>query len=206
VASVTEESEYDYWVGERYREHGYRGVHLLVLGESSHGSSDADEKAVSPRTLVKAHIEYRSGHWGRTYTQFLQVLTGDRPIVDRGKIWAELAFHNFLQCWAAENAKTAPTEANWANPANMTAFRHACATLRPDAVIVWGLRLWDNLATRYGCLVPEGDDRGHVKFDGNAAPVISAFCMAHPWTPRMTFEIWSPRIRQFLDQIAVRKD
>lgn len=198
--------KYDYWEGENYKTAGHFGIRLLILGESSYGSSDTTEEAISPDDLVRLHIEHRSGHWGRTYTRFLQVLTGERPVTDRAKVWAGLAFHNFMLCWAAQDPMTAPAEASWSDPTNLNALREVCNELQPDAVIVWGYRLWDRLEAGHRCLVRESNGDDGLLFGREGPRGIPAFRMEHPWTPRMSFESWAPRIKRFLDRVQSEKN
>ena len=195
------------WIGEQYSS-GWHGVRLLVLGESSHGTS-----ASSPHVLVKSHID-GTGHWRATYTRFQKLLQGrlDNPSIEqRAEFWSHLAFTNFLNQPAALTARAGPPpDRLWGEA--VPDFHSMLGRLepRPDGIIAWGKTLWDNLEYNPGCqwgspprqCLQWDSSRGRGQIHWPGGPPIPAVMIAHPSTPSALSPKWTAVLDLFLKGIV----
>ena len=197
---MSEALQSSFWHGPEY-EAGYLGVRLLVLGEAAY-SRDSGPPS-SPRQLVEWHINPDTlsppRRWLRTYTRFTRIMGAPRP----QEAWNRLAFHNYLLTPGGSAPRQSP-------PADDPVWREAkltlesvSAALQPQAVIVWGFRLWGRLAEP-DCvgIVRGGDGVGVGEIQIARDTFVPAFRLQHPSScPKV--DDWAPRIRKFVE--GVRK-
>lgn len=126
------------WVGSRYRSGGPWKRRLLVLGES-HYSGNKREPRTLTQDLTLGYIHGRHSHpfWTRT----AQVVTGE-PVdrLDRSGFWNSVAFHNYVQEIVARSPRRAPTADAWRR--SEQPFHEVLRALKPDVILVLGVRLW----------------------------------------------------------------
>ena len=99
------------WKGKNYcAPKLFGGARLLVVGESTH-SGDPSEMHCSPPELLTRTVEkFLSGNRYRFHTMITTLLAGrdhaeDVPHLLRAEVWANLAFLNYIDPVAAEQAE-----------------------------------------------------------------------------------------------------
>lgn len=157
-------------VGKNYSKGGIFGKRIMVLGESHYCAEHcADCGAPCHNTecgnftsnvmerYFDADCEYEP--WMNTFRKFERSLVN--KVTDRTlsrEIWDSLLFYNYLQV-AMTQSRVAGNKEDYFNAE--TAFYEILEVYRPEFVIVWGYRLWNNL--------PNGESWGwneDVNIDG----------------------------------------
>jgi len=135
------------WVGKNYSK-GIFGKKVLVLGESHYCASPSDATSEMTREIIR-DLFSQSGEfeeYKNTYTKFAEALSGEKlswnsfPSLER--IWESVAFYNFVQ-EPISGARVSPTTSQFKSSGD--AFFSVLEDLRPDVVIAWGTRLYNNL-------------------------------------------------------------
>ena len=186
------------WVGTSYFKGGYSGKKLLILGESHYCQIEqvCDDCGIIGRpgcteftiNTVGKYLDYKrtgSGHeyWMNTFTKFGNVLENQTLDSEATtELWHSMALYNYVQIAVADK-RMAPPGANFA--ASSEAFIQLLAELKPDLVISWGMRLWNNLPTTGKQLVLEDTNYYvYTAANGMSVPVIATF---HPSTGRFNY-------------------
>lgn len=131
------------WVGKDYVSGGIFGKRILVLGESHYGNGEPTSD-----TTLKVIGEYLDSPesvppYLQTFKVFERSLTGketDRQ--QRQAIWDSLLFYNFVQEISTEAPRQKLDAKNLQK--SVAAFFEVLDKYRPEYIIVWGYRLWDN--------------------------------------------------------------
>lgn len=150
------------FVGSGYKSSGFGGRRVLALGESHYCANASEATPDITRRVIEELCDPKSEHeaYKNTYTKFAQALLGRNGLTasDKGRLWDSIAFYNFVQV-PMTGARVAPTAADFAGSAD--AFFEVLETLRPDVVIAWGNRLYENLpdSGRQGAPVVAPDGR-----------------------------------------------
>lgn len=138
------------WVGKYYRNRGWHGRRLLVLGESHYSRSKAANR---DRRLTQRWVRScLSGDDGSSFfTLVAELVHGRRDIDDASwcRAWDSIAFYNYVQSVVIPGPRVPPTEQQWA--AAQRPFIAVLQSLRPDGILVLGKRLWSRL--------PDGPER-----------------------------------------------
>ena len=150
------------WVGDKYEcgikgfdENGIivygtkedPGKKILVLGESHYCAELADAISELTNKIIKDLIDPDS-EWEpykNTYTKFIKSLTGhldNLEFNDKKEAWEHLGFYNYVQ-EPMTGARISPTSEDFKN--SEKAFWEILNELKPDLIIVWGTRLYNNL-------------------------------------------------------------
>lgn len=128
---------YKPWCGDNYSRPQWRGVRLLLLGESHYGDED-------PNATIKWTKAYIGGGSGSFWTRTMQIVTGKHhSALDRESFWHDVAFANYIQEPVGDGPRIRPTEAMWS--AAEGAFWQTLRELRPTHLLVLGKALWSNL-------------------------------------------------------------
>ena len=188
------------WVGSEYQTGGVYGYKVLVLGESHYG----DTIDVQNETIGVIQ-DYVYDYWGAPYQQtflcFERALAG-REInqEEREQLWNSIMFYNFFQ-----KSTTGPrTEPDMTvQQESEEAFRELLEQYQPDAIIVWGKRLynllpgWDGTETT----IEVGDDSTrvwHYIINGKTIPAMSVH---HPSAPTgKNWELWHQFHKAFIGE------
>lgn len=170
------------WVGSEYQTGGVYGYKVLVLGESHYGeATDATDETIG---VVKEFVyEYWGAPYQQTFLCFERALAG-REISqeEREQLWNSVLFYNYFQK-STTGPRTAPDMA--AQKDSEEAFRELLEQYQPDAIIVWGARLyqllpaWDGTESK----IKVGDDSclvWHYTIKGKQIPAMSVH---HPSAP-----------------------
>lgn len=132
------------FIGKEY-ETGLLGKRLLILGES-HYCKNIDEyhsnitidiinDLLDPLSL---HEEYKN-----TYIKFSNAIACRKlDKTERGVVWNKVSFYNYVQ-EPISGPRKSPTRQMFCRSED--AFWEVLELLRPDGVIVWGKRLYNNL-------------------------------------------------------------
>jgi len=142
-------------VGKNY-EKGFNGLKLLILGESHY----CDEKCEScgkqskhdcsdfTKDVFNRYIDYKKGNgenekWMNTFTRFTNVIlenqVDNETLID---FWDSVIFYNYVQS-STKGPRISPTSQQFNE--SKDAFIEVLEKYKPDLIVVWGHRLWDNL-------------------------------------------------------------
>lgn len=128
---------YTPWRGLRYDASRWRGVRLLLLGESHY--FDENENAT-----IRWTRNYIEGGPGSFWTRVMQIVTGKHHSeIDRVAFWNDVGFYNYVQESVGEGARIRPTTQMWENA--QTPFWQTLRELTPTHLLVLGKGLWTNL-------------------------------------------------------------
>lgn len=200
-------------IGRHYLYSPLFGKRILVLGESHYcdrGCIDcgAARHGDCARFTQKVIADYlnpaneREG-WMNTYLKFERSLVGhETENGESRRIWDSVAFYNYLQV-AMGGPREAGQQDQYQNAA--TAFIEALETLRPDLVIVWGMRLWNALPSgEMWCggtkVVVEGYEVQNGFYRLNDGLKVRAFAVYHP-SAGYDWAFWHKVIVRFLDEV-----
>jgi len=156
------------WEGGRYRASPYENVRLLLLGESMYEKTPQSLTPDIVRTMVD---RIRRGVWAiRFYTQVFQTVTGTHRRAAHpntiSTFWDSVAFYNYVQFSVGDRPRMRPRKADWG--ASQSAFRSVVKQLNPQAVLVFGRELWNQLL-RLGLLQAREGRTGHLTCGQNTA-------------------------------------
>jgi len=133
------------WKGRRYAE-GFRGRKLLILGEAHYCYRDRDGQIVADlgrdftADCVRARVAGVDP--GTNFWRFIEKAVGG-PAADPASFWPAVAFYNYVQRPIQHGPRVAPTRDMWADAA--PAFLTILNRLRPDRLLVCGMRLWHHM-------------------------------------------------------------
>ncbi len=141
------------WVGPNYSTGGIFGKRIMVLGESHYcGENCADcgsdfncgcNQFTPMRVMDYLDRSNEREGWMSTYLKFERSLVNRETTPEESvRIWNSLLFYNFLQVAMAENRQAGTSEQYRAAAAP---FFSVLDQYQPDLLIVWGVRLWNNL-------------------------------------------------------------
>ena len=134
------------WIGNHYRTTGFAGKSILALGESHYCDKSSDAMEDITRKVIADLFDPQSEHeaYKNTYTKFAEALLGRNCLSfeDKERLWNSIAFYNYVQV-PMTGARVAPSQKDFRD--SEAAFFEVLETLRPDIVIVWGSRLYNNL-------------------------------------------------------------
>ena len=132
------------WMGKNYTRSKF-GKRMLVLGES-HYCANVEEAVPSlTQDIINDLFDSESEFEGykNTYTKFIRALSGtDVSRFDVKPIWDEVMFYNYVQ-FPIPAARVEPIFKEFTD--SEPAFWEVMEGYRPDVVIVWGHRLYNNL-------------------------------------------------------------
>ena len=134
------------WIGKHYSTTGFAGKRILALGESHYCDKSLDATEDITQKVIADLFDPQSEHeaYKNTYTKFAEALLGRNALTfeDKERFWNSIAFYNYVQVPMA-GARVAPSQKDFRD--SEAAFFDVLETLRPDIVIVWGSRLYNNL-------------------------------------------------------------
>ena len=180
------------------------GRKLLLLGESHYNDGPAipDEKAAAfTSDTIKEWSNNGSRYRRPFFANVYETVTGrdwtpGSPEVDA--FWANVYFYNYIQAFVGPGAGHRPKAAMWKSAE--APFRSVLEALAPDAVLVLGNALWNNMA--------DADERGPDLPGGIGATYWYHYgdggrCLAghirHPSSPGFSSAERHPAVRQFLE-------
>lgn len=188
------------WVGSEYNSGGVYGKKVLVLGESHYGdATDATDETIG---VVKEFVyEYWGAPYQQTFLCFERALAGrELNQEEREQLWNSIMFYNYFQK-STTGPRTEPDMT--AQKDSEEAFRELLESYQPDAIIVWGQRLYN--------LLPAWDGaESSIEVDGDSCPVwyypikgksIPAMRVYHPSAPAgKNWELWHQFHKAFIGE------
>ena len=201
------------WIGKNYLSSGLDGKRILVLGESHYCTDSekcekcerkeiADECHAFTEDVLNAYVYNYSGEkYEQTFLCFERAMAGKvLTQEEREDLWNGMAFYNYIQV-----AQTGPRQELVNTPESEPAFLEVLKELTPDAIIVWGKRLYNTLPDWNGQHSTLNEIDGHqadvwtYNIDGKNIP---ALAIDHPSCPRgKNWEFWHKVIKTFLGKI-----
>lgn len=136
----------------QYGESEGEGKKILVLGESHYCYDESEAIPELTQEIIKDLIDPDSEweSYKNTYTKFIKSLTGyieELLFEDKEKAWQHVAFYNYVQV-PISGARIAPEGKDFEN--SELAFWEILKKIKPDLIIVWGKRLYNNLPIENG--------------------------------------------------------
>ena len=130
------------WIGKDYPAGGIFSQKILVLGESHY--TDEEKGSDFTRNVVSDYLNpEKRDSWMPTFLKFERSLVGHvADQKERAAIWNSVAFYNYLQETVSGPREKGRREMYEQSKAP---FFQVLNELRPDMMIVWGYRLWNNL-------------------------------------------------------------
>lgn len=131
------------WVGDAYAR-AYYGKRLMVLGESHYCAAEDVRPTMTTdvlRTVFDSEEEFEG--YMNTFTKFARALDGtDVSRTEQERVWQRVMFYNYVQV-PMTYARVSPTTAQFRSSDD--AFFAILEKYRPEKIIVWGSRLYNNL-------------------------------------------------------------
>ena len=198
------------WIGKHYFNNKLFSKRIFILGESHYCDKNCidcgnvyqhQECGCITSDIIGWYLnpDIEREKWMNTYLKFERSLVGKETSNDDSiKIWDSLVFYNFLQV-AMSGPRISGTNQEYVDAAK--SFLDALEQYCPNVLIVWGLRLWDNLPNKYW------EDGGIIKVDGYSVSngyynlpnghKVRAFAVYHPSTG-YDWNYWYKVISKFI--------
>lgn len=180
------------WVGHNYTSGGIFGKRIMVLGDSHYcgenctvcGTDFSRKCNGFTENVVRAYLNQnveREG-WMSTYLKFERSLVNHETSSDESiKIWDSLLFYNYLQV-AMQGPRQAGTPEQYRAAAGP--FFSVMDQYQPDLLVVWGIRLWNNLPCERWeegpQLVVDGYEVQNGYYKLASGRKVRAICVYHP--------------------------
>lgn len=136
-----------------------KGLKVMALGESHYCGEECEECGLAStckqntcrkftQDVLTCYLNYLEGEeefqpWMNTFTKFGKALTGkDEHSID---IWKSIIFYNYIQR-ALNAARMSPSSEDFEN--SEKALFEVLEKYKPDIIICWGRRLYNNLPNR----------------------------------------------------------
>lgn len=189
------------WIGKEYQ-NGINGKRVLILGESHYCAKDSDAVPTLTQEIIIDLFDANSPHEGykNTYTKFAKAVAGkDLSFSDKEKVWNSVAFYNYVQVPISE-ARVSPTAEEF--KVSEVALFEVLEQLKPDYVIVWGYRLYDNLPDkRYkgaNLRVPNQEAHEVWNYTLSNNQTVPMLRMIHP-SAAYSWDYWHETIKAFIE-------
>jgi hypothetical protein len=192
------------WVGEKYLSDGYLGKKILVLGESHYGKEDEESDSTITRRVVEGFKAYKGGanydNSMNSLNRFTNIFMGQPADKETALgFWDSILFYNYIQkLMKGPRGGTRPTAEDWGN--SRQAFVELLNEYKPDVIIVWGKRLWNNITAigRPGEEFLDGKC-GKIYYYQTADKEIPALRLDHPSSPAFGYK-YSEHLKAFIEQ------
>lgn len=190
------------WVGSQYAK-GISGKRVLVLGESHYCAHESEALPQITINIIHHILNPDSEHEGfmNTYTKFGRALAGSEQYnKDREAVWNSILFYNFVQVPISE-ARKAPKKQDFVDAT--FPFFTVLEQYKPDCVIVWGSRLYNNLPRRgyqtEDLKLLDGKINETWAYELSDGHKVSLLPITHP-SARFTPEYWHQAITNFVER------
>ena len=148
------------WVGKNYLSDGYKGKHILVLGESHYCEKELEQGGRCCPFCKKENMkddcfsqtadvidsfvyDYSGESYHQTFLCFERAVLGkELTQKEREDFWQGVIFYNYIQ-YSQSGPRTAPQPEHWEK--SEFAFKELLQEYLPDYIIVWGVRLYEGL-------------------------------------------------------------
>ena len=205
------------WVGKNYLTKGYQGKRILVLGESHYCTKElseggrcfpqckeenmfADCVSQTQDVVREAVYDYRGLPYQQTFLCFERAVMGKvLTKEEREEFWEGAMFYNYVQ-FAQSGPRMAPQPEHWAY--SDKALENLLVVYEPDHIIVWGVRLYNNMpkgGTKECELKMGNGDTADYRVYSILGKDIPALKVHHPSAPTgKNWEYWHEVIDEFL--------
>lgn len=190
----------------------FMGVRLLVLGESHYEEGEwIDDGRELPDDYTIDLVKY----WGVSpsarqpfYAGVYSVLTGLPWESDETKLkvfWDSIITYNYVQKLVPGGPRRPVPEDFWSYSEPF--FRSVLETLRPEAILVTGRRLWRNMANEDVVLTASDEPMAvRVGYRLDDGVVIPAIHIRHPSSQGFDWRDAHPSVRKFLDDVLADRE
>ena len=180
------------WVGSQYASGGVFGKRIMVLGDSHYcgepcrdcGRRFSTKCSDFTTRVVRAYLDQNNERegWMTTYLKFERSLVNhETSPTESVKIWNSLLFYNYLQV-AMQGPRQAGTPEQYRAAAGP--FFEVMDKYQPDLLVVWGVRLWNNLPSERWVDGPDIVVDGYAINNGfyrlSNGKMVRAICVYHP--------------------------
>lgn len=198
-------------VGKLYKK---ESIKILILGESHYCSEvEIRDSCNTCKDKEKCHNwtingleeiitkrNYNRSH--NTYIKFEKSLSGKESfesIQERWNFWDKYIMYNYIQN-ALPKARKSPTKSDFYNSQEF--FFYILEKYKPQLVIVWGKRLWDNLPKEVKiCSSLNSEQIKEYKYvDGNNAYFTYIY---HPSCQRFKWRVWAKHLTSFISKFSI---
>lgn len=190
------------WVGSEYAQ-GINGKRVMVLGESHYCADESDAVPQLTINIIHHILNPDNKHEGfmNTYTKFGRALAGKEQYdKDREAMWNSVVFYNFVQVPISE-ARKAPEKQDFV--AAESPFFTVLEQYRPDCVIVWGSRLYNNLPRKgyqtEDLVLSDGKSIETWAYKLASGHIVYLLPITHP-SAAFTPEYWNEAINKFIER------
>lgn len=193
------------WRGSSY-DMGWRGLRILLLGESHYREVDKDYSPVGFTSGVVRRSAI-DGPTERFFTTIYRAVTGGAipSVAERSTFWESVAFYNYVQAWVGVGPRYRPTSADWGT--GPAPFQSVLESLKPDCVLVLGQELWRNIPHAANettvPLVPSGT--AVIRLYQTGTRQIPAAMIHHPSSAFLQAR-WRPHVEALMDFARVREN
>lgn len=178
---------WDPWVGDNYGTLNKINRKILILGESHYGSEkDHWFNRDLTRLTIQEKIGEAPGEKGKIYkkafhTNIFKTFNDGNPTPETLKaFWHSVAYMNYVQGTVADTSRVAPKKEDWDE--SQEAVTKKIEELQPDAILVLGYRLWDNIWFRFADkelhVTQFNNHRNTIRLKNGSKPIM--FCVKHP--------------------------
>ncbi len=175
----------------------------MVLGESHYCASPDEATPEITREVIKDLLDPSSEHEGykNTYTKFERALAGKVLSFDeKAAVWNSVIFYNYVQV-PISSARVSPTAQHFLS--SEEAFFEVLEEYRPDCIIAWGKRLYNNLPQK-GYQLPDitsstGEKIETWAYETTSGHVMHVLPITHP-SAGFDWEYWHEVIKKFINK------
>lgn len=193
------------WIGRHYTQ-GISGLKVMALGESHYCGRPEDDVPSITNDVLKCYLNpsYEFEGWMNTYTKFIRALSGDYTISREtsAEWWDRILFYNFVQV-PMTGPRQAPTEQEFR--ASDASFFEVLSNYRPDIIIAWGSRLYDNLPNKGyqgpDLRLPNGTSTETWIYEHPDGHKVHVLPITHP-SAGFDTEFWHKAIEDFINRIS----
>lgn len=195
------------WVGREYGSKSKWGVAVMVLGESHHCGTSADECNQNLTIeLIKGVICGRERHafWAKTRRLFCG---RDSAADQSAEFWNSVIFYNYVQESVGTGPRLRPSSQKWAGGG--PAFLEVVERYRPGLVLALGRKLWDELPRNEDhagppIMLPDRGQRETWLYPHRKGEAL-ALGISHPTWPGWKYNDWVPCVSAALDEARRRQ-
>lgn len=180
------------------------GIKIAILNESHYceAPDTLDDLWEFTQVMIKDYIESEQRFpWMRSFEKFGCSLKGESMNTEERKVlWNHLSFYNYLQR-PIENPRIFPSQELFDQSAKP--FKVVLDELQPDAIIVWGYRLWRELPYEGWSEAPllvDGEEMPCGYYTLDSGKRVNALVVYHP-SVGFSWDYWHEVIAQFISTV-----